>query len=621
MNYLKRNQSLLFAIARLQKWLSWNLGVSPARKEEIYLDIVQSVTLTDVSYWMQVLFSAGIATLGLALNSPAVIIGAMLISPLMGSILANGLALAAGDIILALRALLNLILSCTVAIVFAFLLVSLLPFKELTSEILARTRPNLLDLGIALFSGTVGAIVLCKKPQGIATSIPGVSIAVALMPPLCVVGYGIGIAVSLNSVTGFQVARGGGLLFFTNLVTITFMAMLVFLGLHIDIPSVKERIREWRQQDPESIQVQRLLELVPASQRLKKVGSLPGRLLMILLTILLVSLPLNQSLDQLRSEIVSKQQENRLSSAATAVWQKNFASLPTGEKLSYISQLSLKSQDKQLRLQLQVVTSKVYTDADRQRYIQLLAKRLGRSAASISLNLVQIPTTSSELLHRIPEELASPSPPPTIAELQTRFLQGIETALRPFSLPAPAQWVSYEVTTSPVNPLRIQLAYLSWRDIDGDGQVVLRQTIRNQLNDPTAEITFQRITPITERISFAVNQSSLTPDQTRLLNRVGQLLQQYPPLQVALTAPEAPSEIGDGIHGKARSLAIRTYLQTKWQISPERCIFRTGTDLNSGVSLETVIPTLQTLPSEISPTDSPSSTTTPEGAPETSLPQ
>ncbi|WP_254449447.1 hypothetical protein [Anabaena sp. UHCC 0253] len=61
-----------------------NLGVSQARKEQVYLDICRSVTLGDISYWIQVLFAAGIATLGLALNSPAVIIGAMLISPLMG---------------------------------------------------------------------------------------------------------------------------------------------------------------------------------------------------------------------------------------------------------------------------------------------------------------------------------------------------------------------------------------------------------------------------------------------------------------------------------------------------------------------------------------------------------
>ncbi|MFM7577863.1 MAG: hypothetical protein ACKO5Q_13095, partial [Microcystaceae cyanobacterium] len=77
-----------------------NLGLNEDRKWQIYQDISESVSLSSSSYWLQVLFAAGIATLGLVLNSPAVIIGAMLISPLMGSILASGLGLAVGDLVL-----------------------------------------------------------------------------------------------------------------------------------------------------------------------------------------------------------------------------------------------------------------------------------------------------------------------------------------------------------------------------------------------------------------------------------------------------------------------------------------------------------------------------------------
>ena len=85
---------------RLRDRFANSLGVRPERKEEIYIDISKSATLLDPAYWLQILFAAGIATLGLILNSPAVIIGAMLISPLMGPILAAGLSLAAGDVIL-----------------------------------------------------------------------------------------------------------------------------------------------------------------------------------------------------------------------------------------------------------------------------------------------------------------------------------------------------------------------------------------------------------------------------------------------------------------------------------------------------------------------------------------
>ena len=83
--------------AWIERWrtrFAASLGVRLERKTEIYLDISRAATLRDTTYWLQILFAAGVATLGLVLNSPAVIIGAMLISPLMGPILAAGLALA-----------------------------------------------------------------------------------------------------------------------------------------------------------------------------------------------------------------------------------------------------------------------------------------------------------------------------------------------------------------------------------------------------------------------------------------------------------------------------------------------------------------------------------------------
>src|SRR5574338_663943 len=254
---------------RVRDWLARSLGVSEEKKEEIYLQISRSASLNDISYWFQVFFSAGIATLGLALNSPAVIIGAMLISPLMGPILASGLALAAGDVVLATRATANLFLSCLIAILFAVLLVTLLPFKEVTSEIASRTQPNTLDLVIALFSGAVGSIAVCKEEKGVVTSIPGVAIAVALMPPLCVVGYGAGIGLSLNPIDGVRVARGGALLFLTNLVAIIFTAMVVFVALHINTQHVKERVLEWQRKDRESDWVREWLGKVPMVQRLR----------------------------------------------------------------------------------------------------------------------------------------------------------------------------------------------------------------------------------------------------------------------------------------------------------------------------------------------------------------
>jgi len=586
---------ILAQFPRLRRWFAHNLGVSTVRKEQVYLDIAQSVTLTDASYWIQVLFSAGIATLGLVLNSPAVIIGAMLISPLMGSILANGLALAAGDAILALRAVVNLILSCGLAISFAVVLVLILPFQEMTDEILARTQPNLLDLVIALFSGAVGAVAICKEAKGVVTSIPGVSIAVALMPPLCVVGYGIATAVSVSPGSGLAVAQGGGLLFFTNLVAITFMAMVVFLLLHIDSFPVRERVRLWRQSNGESIWMQSLVDRIPASDRLKRIGSLPSRLLLILMTILLTSIPLYQSYNQLRDEISRKQEENRLRNSATDIWQKNFGKFADGKVRSYISQLSFREQDSKLVAQLQVVTGQVYTKTEREQYKELLSVKLRRPLDSIALNLIQIPIASNEVLPIVSEKIKA-APPPTIAELQSSFLSSLESALDSLMLPLPAQLVSYQAITSRVAPLKIQIIYLSQRDLDRDGQALLVQEIRSQLNYPTAEVNFNRIAPMAATVTFGLNQAVIEPNQTQLLDRLGKTVQQNPTLQIEIRSSQAPSEVGSP--AQKRSIAIGNYLQTKWQLGPDRYITKTGTATKPIVQLKI---TIKKLPKNFSP--------------------
>jgi uncharacterized hydrophobic protein (TIGR00271 family) len=571
-------------------WFARNLGISQTRKELVYLEICRSVTLEDISYWIQVLFAAGIATLGLVLNSPAVIIGAMLISPLMGGILANGLALAAGDVILAMRALLNLILSCLVAISFAVLLVWFLPFKEMTSEISARIRPNILDLVVALFSGAVGSVAICKEPKGVATSIPGVAIAVALMPPLCVVGYGIGIAISLNRISGLQVASGGGLLFFTNLVAITFTAMLVFLGLHIDNYLVRERVKEWRDTDRESLWMQSVLERLPAYSLLKRIGTLPGRFLLIFVTIGIIIFPLNQSLSQLKREISLQQQDNRIRSAATDIWQAKFATFANGDPRSYIGNLSTLEKNNKLTVQLQVFTSKQYTPEEQNSYVQQLAERLARPPELLNLKLIEIPTASNELLRQIPEE-KPPEPVVNIPQLQSSFLQEVQSALADLRLPQPAQMINYELITSPVEPLSVRLVYLSERDIDRDAQTLLADSVRTRLDYQSARVLMQRINTNAGVLLFDNNNSIITPANAKLLDRAAQILQLQPNLRLTITVNQDVTEQLDTV--QQRSQAITQYLQSQWQINSNRIFLSAGTAANRRVTLKfTVKPLL-----------------------------
>lgn len=570
-------------VGMLRDWLSDNLDIDTVRKEEVYLGICDSVSLRDVSYWIEVLFAAGIATLGLVLNSPAVIIGAMLISPLMGSILGNGLALAAGDVVLAMRAILKLILSCMVAIFFAIVLVYFLPFKEMTPEILARTKPNILDLVVALFSGAVGSVAICKKPKGVATSIPGVAIAVALMPPLCVVGYGIGIAISVNMINGLRVARGGGLLFFTNLVAITFTAMVVFLALHIDSVRAKQAIREWRKKHRESVWVKNVLELIPESKRLKVIGSLPGRFILLVFTILTILIPLGQSFSQLKQEIALKQQENDLNLSVRNIWLDNFANLSNGQPRSFISQISTRELNQKLIVQLHIFTSELYTEEEQNQFIKILANRLGKPQELLSLNLIEIPTAYSDILRQTSEEEPS-EPIITVTQLHTNFLQKVKSALLSLQLPLPARMINYELITSPGKAMAIRIVYLSEREIDRDAQVLLANEVRQRLNNSSAKVSMRRIAANPVNIDFEEKATVLTPQSLKILDNTASILQQQPALNLKIVTNQKQQESLD--IAKTRATVIKDYLDLKWQINTKRITEEFGEESQANAILQ-----------------------------------
>ena len=165
-------------------------------------------------YLLMVSMSAGIAILGLLLSSPAVVIGAMLLSPLMDPIMGVGFSLAIGDYKWLRQSAKSLAIGTVFAIIFCALVVFMSPLQTVTSEIAARTRPNLFDLLVAIFSAVAGAYAMIRGREG---TIVGVAIATALMPPLAVVGFGL-------ATFNWTVFSGALLLFVTNLTAIALTA-------------------------------------------------------------------------------------------------------------------------------------------------------------------------------------------------------------------------------------------------------------------------------------------------------------------------------------------------------------------------------------------------------------
>jgi len=156
--------------------------------QKVIENVDSGVEFKGTNLWILV-FAIFIASLGLNVNSTAVVIGAMLVSPLMGPIIGLGMGMAINDLVLLRKALYNYVFALLVSLATSTIFFSLSPLREASSEILARTSPNIYDVLIALFGGFAGILAVSSRKK--ANVIPGVAIATALMPPLCTAGYGL----------------------------------------------------------------------------------------------------------------------------------------------------------------------------------------------------------------------------------------------------------------------------------------------------------------------------------------------------------------------------------------------------------------------------------------------
>ena len=189
-------------------------------EEDTIRNINAGVSFHGATLWVLV-FAIFIASLGLNVNSTAVIIGAMLISPLMGPIIGMGLAVGINDFDLLKRSAKNYLVATVISVATATVYFLLTPLDEAQSELLARTSPTMYDVLIALFGGAAGIVALATKGKG--NVLPGVAIATALMPPLCTAGFGI----ATGNVYYFL---GAFYLFFINTV---FISLATYLGVRM----------------------------------------------------------------------------------------------------------------------------------------------------------------------------------------------------------------------------------------------------------------------------------------------------------------------------------------------------------------------------------------------------
>ena len=207
---------------RVQHRLATAIGVDDAQRMQTVVDMLANNARRAPGYWIQLVLSMGIATLGLVLSSTAVVIGAMLVSPLMGPILELGMGFAVGSSLLVMRASVRVFMSVAVVVLGAALMTLCLPFHELTVEITTRTAPTALDLLVAAFCALTATYTTVRPGADSTAAAAGTAVGIALVPPLCVIGFGLGTFAP-------SIAGGASLLFTANLSAILVLSVVIFL--------------------------------------------------------------------------------------------------------------------------------------------------------------------------------------------------------------------------------------------------------------------------------------------------------------------------------------------------------------------------------------------------------
>ncbi|CDD48692.1 putative uncharacterized protein [Bacteroides sp. CAG:875] len=206
----------------LRKFFNEYLDLNRSKEDEqLTVETIRNgVEFKGTNLWV-LIFATFIASLGLNVNSTAVIIGAMLISPLMGPIMGVGLSIGLNDFELMKRSLKSYLVATLFSVTTATIYFAFTPLDEVQSELLARTSPTIYDVFIALVGGLAGIVALATKEKG--NVIPGVAIATALMPPLCTAGFGLATGNLLYFLGAFY-------LYFINSV---FISLATYIGVRV----------------------------------------------------------------------------------------------------------------------------------------------------------------------------------------------------------------------------------------------------------------------------------------------------------------------------------------------------------------------------------------------------
>ncbi len=506
--------------AAVEKAAGEQLDVRDFDRHAIYRDTADAASKDTLAFWLVLGLSAAIATIGLAQNNSAVVIGAMLVAPLLSPLMGLALSMAVGDIRLAVQTGLTILISLTMVVVVAWVLTVLLPFQTVTPEIAARTRPTTLDLAIAVFSGLAGAVVTVSRRSRLSAAIPGVALAVALIPPLAVAGFGLGIGFEWDMVSGSL------LLFGANLAGIVLSGMGVFLLVGMHRHGIADVAREWHDQT-DATGTARIAERLPLMQRAGVMGSARARIGLAVAFAAILWIPLSRTLQ----EIV---REARVDDAVQRVGDQVFAIEGRSSVLN--SQIVYGSDG--AHVLLRVATSDWFDDEARVAFEERASELTGEE---IRLTLQQFPAGAD------PQQLTGLLPgsrEPTIdasvvlpdaVQATRRELIDLTTAL---TLPDSTFILESEFATAATGRNEVTLTYLAPDTLASQARSMVERQVEGTLGLSDVEVEFR---PLPSR------PREVTGPDDPLVEEAAALARRFLRLGVAVLAPDGGDEQADQV--------------------------------------------------------------------------
>jgi uncharacterized hydrophobic protein (TIGR00271 family) len=498
----------------IQESATERLGVRRWDLPAIYRDSAEAATDNGLPYWSVLALSGAIATLGLALNSSAVVIGAMLVAPLLAPIVGLALALAVGDIRLAIQtgAVVAASTLCVAAI--GALLTAVLPFQTITLEISARARPSTIDLAIAIFSGLVGAVVTVARGSRLSAAIPGVAISVALIPPLAVSGFGL--AADRN----VELMWGSLLLYGANLAGIVLSGMAVFLLVGMHCEDVVEAARRWHGESvPRGLSA--TVDRIPWVRRLEIRHSPWSRMGLVVAFVVALGIPLTQTLVQIARDA---RVERAVGAAAERFEVPGRTSILSRE-IVYGSGQS--------RVYLRIATTRWFGDEAREEFEKAASARAGEP---VRLVLEQLPTSAGdveELARMLPGRTSSQPRAPTAARLGDLLALArtrLEEVDRMVSLPDSVWLAGLELATADDGSSTLRATYLAPAPLPDEASQMLAAQLDRVLDVPDLRVLLVHLPPVTREVA--------SPADTTALREIVELLRTNGRLHVEVVGGE-----------------------------------------------------------------------------------